>query len=83
MYTGEKRTQKLHEFRRCIEKKLERYGDGIDFEVREGFSDFAEGKVTVILKKGSVNVNRVTSYDEIEDIQKVEWIEKMLQAFGF
>lgn len=47
MYTGEKRTQKLHEFRRCIEKKLEKYGDGIDFEVREGFSDFAEGKVTV------------------------------------
>ncbi|MBM4055607.1 MAG: hypothetical protein FJ264_13290 [Planctomycetes bacterium] len=75
------RSKKFRFYRQCIEKKLEPYGRGIDYGLKERFVDFGKNTVLVILKRGPINVTRTTQYDEIEDMENIAWIKEMVDAF--
>ncbi len=82
MLTDEERPRRFRAFRKCVETKLQPYGPGLDFGVKERFVDFGTNTILVILKKGHVNVTRTTKYEEIENMDDTAWIKEMVDMFA-
>lgn len=78
--TEDQRTIKLKHFRKCMEKKLEPYGPGIDFGVKERFVDFGSNTILVLIKKGLTNITRTTKYEQIENMDDTGWVKEMIEA---
>ncbi|MCF6148073.1 MAG: hypothetical protein E3K37_05385 [Candidatus Kuenenia sp.] len=75
------RSNRFRFLRKCIERKLELYGPGIDYGLKERFVDFGKNTILVILKKNTINVTRTTRYDEIEGMKNIAWLKEMVDAF--